>query len=208
MLRLAAPAQINHSCAPLHTSSNTPGAAQNEPYLRREWRMAFTESDCSFGQSVAWACHRRRESRHGHVLECSNAACTWTWTGARTSGNRPRSPRPKSASSSTERRAVSAANALLDPSARNAHNGLPDLPAGDQLRGPGRLAAFGFVVLIPAARCPGHHLLRAGSGRDSLLTAGTRPARSNSKAYKAEVEISDHCAQSCTSASLSILGTP
>src|SRR5258708_30590701 len=33
-------------------------------------------------------------------------------------------------------RAVSAANALLDPSARNAHNGLPDLPAGDQLRGP------------------------------------------------------------------------
>ena len=105
-------------------------------------------------------------------------------------------------------RAVSAANALLDPSARNAHNGLPDLPAGDQLRDPGRLAAFGIVVLIPAARCPGHHLLRAGSGRDSLLTAGARPARSNSKAYKAEVEISDHCAQSCTSASLSILGTP
>jgi len=106
------------------------------------------------------------------------------------------------------RRAVSAVNALLDPVRATHITAWPDLPAGDQLRGPGRPAAFGIVALIPAARCPGHHLLRAGSGRDSLLTAGTRPARSNSKAYKAEVEISDHCAQSCTSASLSILGTP
>jgi hypothetical protein len=43
---------------------------------------------------------------------------------------------------------------------------------------------------------PSDHLLRAGCGRGSLLTAGARPARSSSSAYKAEVPISDHCAQS------------
>src|SRR5258707_5272026 len=40
-------------------------AAQIEPYLRAEWRMAITESDGSLGQFGAWACHRRRQSRHG-----------------------------------------------------------------------------------------------------------------------------------------------
>src|SRR5712692_6528615 len=36
---------------------------QNEPYLRREWRMALTESDCSFGQSVAWTLPAWRKMR-------------------------------------------------------------------------------------------------------------------------------------------------
>ncbi len=38
-----------------------------EPYLRAEWRMAITESDGSLGQFGAWACHRRRQSRHGRA---------------------------------------------------------------------------------------------------------------------------------------------
>src|SRR5260221_10680231 len=42
-------------------------AAQIEPYLRAEWRMAITESDGSLGQFGAWACHRRRQSRHGRA---------------------------------------------------------------------------------------------------------------------------------------------
>jgi len=29
--------------------------------------MAITESDGSLGQFGAWACHRRRQSRHGRV---------------------------------------------------------------------------------------------------------------------------------------------
>jgi hypothetical protein len=44
-----------------------PAAAPNEPYLRAEWRMAITESDGSLGQFCAWACHRRRQSRHGRA---------------------------------------------------------------------------------------------------------------------------------------------
>jgi hypothetical protein len=41
--------------------------AQNEPYLRAEWRMAITESDGWLGQFGAWASHRRRQSRHGRA---------------------------------------------------------------------------------------------------------------------------------------------
>jgi hypothetical protein len=49
-------------------------------------------------------------------------------------------------------------------------------------------------IMRPMADCasPSHHLLRAGYGRGSLLTAAARPARSSSSPCKAEVPISDH----------------
>jgi len=37
-------------------------------HLRRYWRMAVTESDCSFGRSAGWACRRRRD----HARTCTH----------------------------------------------------------------------------------------------------------------------------------------
>jgi hypothetical protein len=86
----------------------------------------ITESDRSFGQSVAWACHRRRESRHGRAR--TGVQQRGLYVDVDRSGHVQEPSEVTAAEVRVQldraRRAVSAANALLDPSARNAHNGL------------------------------------------------------------------------------------
>src|SRR5260221_13323792 len=61
---------------PSRTGPDVQRGIPNEPYLRAEWRLAITESDGSLGQFGAWACHRRRQSRHGRARTGGNWQAT------------------------------------------------------------------------------------------------------------------------------------